>query len=260
MMIPLLNLVAARDLIWAWTGRTVRGRYQQSVLGWLWALVQPAASAAMFTLIFTRFVPIDTGGTPYVVFSYAALVPWTFFSASLTDMASALVFNMDLVTKIYFPREALPIAAMLARLLDFGIASLLLIVLLIVFPVPLFPPGWLTFPLIFLVQLTLIVGLGLIMAAVNVFFRDVQPLLVLGLQLWFYASPIIYPVSLVPERWRPYYFLNPMAGVLQAYRDVLIEGRLPGNYLLTSAVLSLVILVFGYWFFKRLEFQFADIV
>lgn len=256
----LKQLVSHREMLWAWTGRTIRGRYQQSVLGWFWAIVQPAALVAVYTVIFTRFVRVDTGETPYIVFSYVALVPWTLFSTSLVDMSNSLVQNMNLVTKIYFPREVLPVASMLARLLDFGVAAVLLVILIVVYQVPLFPVGWLFLPLILAIQLALMLGLGLASAALNVFSRDVQPLLTLVIQLWFYASPIIYPVSLVPDRLRPFYFLNPMAGVIEAYRAVLLHGEPPGSYLLSSALITLLALLLGYWLFKRVEPLFADIV
>lgn len=260
MVAEMRNLITARDLLQAWTGRTVRARYQQSALGWLWAVIQPAAQVAVFTVIFTLFVPVDTGDVPYVIFSYVAMVPWTFLSTSLTDMSNSLVENMSLVTKVYFPREVLPAAAMLARLMDLGVAAGLLIILMIFFRVPLFPVGLLFLPLILAIQLMLVLGLGLALAALNVFFRDVRSLLTLGLQVWFYASPIIYPVSLVPTRLRPFYYLNPMAGILEAYRDVLLRAQLPGSYLILSALVSLAIFSIGYWFFKRVEFQFADII
>lgn len=260
MVIHTKNLLQSRELLWAWTMRIVRGRYQQSALGWLWAIIQPAATVTIFTIIFTQFVPVDTGDVPYAIFSYVALVPWTLLSTSLNDMTGSLVQNMDLVTKIYFPREALPIAATLARLLDFAVAGALLIILILFYRVPIFPPGWLYLPVIFLIQLALILGLGLACAAANVFYRDVQSLLALAIQIWFYASPIIYPVSLVPERLRPFYFLNPMVGILEAYRAVLLNQVLPGPYLITAGLVTLVILFGGYWFFKRVEFQFADIV
>lgn len=254
------NLYQTKDLLLAWTGRNIRGRYQQSILGWFWAIVQPAAQVAIFSIIFTMFVPIDTGDIPYPVFSYVAVAPWTFLAASLTDMSSSLVFNMDLVVKIYFPREVLPIAAMLARLMDFCVAACLLALLMIFFQVPLSLPAVLFLPVILGVQFLLILGIGLASAALNVFFRDVQSLLTLGLQVWFYASPIIYPVTVVPEHLQPIYFLNPMAGILTAYRDVLLNGNPPGSYFLPSAVVSLVLFLAGYWFFKRVEFKFADIV
>jgi lipopolysaccharide transport system permease protein len=254
------QLFSTRDLIWSWMERTIRGRYQQSLLGWLWAVVQPAASAAMFTVVFTKFVPVDTGQTPYVVFSYVAMVPWAFFAAALTDMTESLVQNMTLVTKIYFPREAIPIATMLARLLDFGVASGLVVMLMFYFGIPAFPSGWLFLPIILALQIALTLGFGLAFAAINIFYRDIQPLLKLGLQLLFYACPIIYPVSLVPETLRRFYFFNPMTGIIVSYRDVLLEGALPGPYLLQAGLTSLAVLILGYWFFKRVEFQFADII
>jgi lipopolysaccharide transport system permease protein len=254
------DLYRARDLLWSWTTRNVRARYQQSALGWLWAVVQPAAQVTIFTLIFTLFVPVDTGDIPYPVFSYVAIVPWTLLAASLTDMSQSLIANMNLVTKIYFPREILPIAAMLARLMDFGVAAILLVALMVIYKVALSPLILLYLPLILAIQLLLMLGLGLASSAANVFFRDVQSLLTLVIQLWFYASPIIYPVSMVPERLQVLYFLNPMAGVLEAYRDVLLYSQPPGSYLITSAAISIIIFASGFWFFKKVEFQFADIV
>jgi lipopolysaccharide transport system permease protein len=254
------QLLKTRDLVWAWTVRTLRGRYQQSALGWLWAIVQPVATVAIFAVVFTRILPVDTSGVPYILFSYTAVVPWTLLATSITDMAISLVQNMNLVGKIYFPREALPVAALLARLADFGISFILLGLLMVLFRVPVSPLGLLHLPLILLIQLALILGLGIGAAALNVFYRDVDPLLKLVTQVWFYASPILYPVSLVPEKWRWLYFLNPMSGILAAYRDVLIYDRLPGDYLWPAAIVSGLILVAGYWFFKRAEFQFADII
>jgi lipopolysaccharide transport system permease protein len=249
-----------RELVWSWTSRTIRGRYQQSALGWLWAIVQPAASAAIFTFIFTRFVPIHTGDTPYVVFSYIAMVPWTFLATSLNDMTSSMIQNMNLVKKIYFPREAILVATMLARLLDAGVASGLLIVLMLYFQVPLFSIVWLYLPVILATQIMLILGLGLICATLNVFYRDIQSLVALGIQIWFYASPIIYPVSTVPEHLRTFFYLNPMTGILEAYRDVLLNGQLPGSYFTSSILISTIICMGGYWFFKHMEVRFADII
>jgi lipopolysaccharide transport system permease protein len=250
----------ARDLLLAWTGRIIRGRYQQSIFGWLWAIIQPVATVTIFTIIFTRIVPIDTGNVPYPVFSYMAVVPWTLFAASLNDMAASLVQNMSLVTKIYFQREALPIAAMLARLMDFGVSAIILVMLMFAFRVPIYPAGWLYLPLIICIQLCLIVGLGLALSSLNVFFRDVQPMLTLVIQLWFYASPIIYPVALVPDGLRPFYFLNPMAGILEAYRAVLLYQKPPDTTLWTAGLVSLALFVVGWWFFRRVEFLFADII
>lgn len=254
------TLYLKKDLIWAWTYRIVRGRYQQSVLGGLWAIIQPAAAAVIFTIIFSFFIPIDTGGIPYIVFSYTAMVPWTLFSSSVLEMADSLVGNMNLVSKIYFPREILPVSSMLARLVDFFISFSLILLFMLIYQIPIFIPGWLLLPFVLLTQLSLGLGLGLIGSALNVFYRDIRLIFILGMQIWFYATPILYPVSSVPENLRVIYFLNPMAGVIVAYRAVLLYQELPGLYLLVSSGVALVILLFGYWFFKRVEFQFADII
>jgi lipopolysaccharide transport system permease protein len=253
-------LIQCRGLIWAWSARIVRGRYQQSALGWLWAVVQPVAAAMIFTIVFTRFVPVDTGATPYLVFSYSAMVPWTLLSMSLTDMTGSLVQNMNLVAKIYFPREILPIASMLARLMDFAIALAFLIVMLVYYGMPLSLQAAMYLPLVFVIEIALILGIGVGCAAINVFYRDVDPLLKLVVQIWFYASPIIYPVTLVPWWFRDYYYMNPMVGVLEAYRDILLKGAAPGAYLWPSAITAAILLIAGYALFKRLENQFADIV
>ncbi len=250
----------AHELLWAWTVRTVKARYQQSLLGGVWAILQPAASAIIFSIIFTRFVPIDTHGIPYIVFSYAALVPWTFFSGSVSDMVDSLVLNMNLISKIYFPREVLPFSATVARLLDFAIAFAILILLMVFFRMPIFTPVWLFLPVIIAVQILFSLGVGLAGAALNVFYRDMRHLFALGLQLWLYASPVIYPVSSVPEQYRTLYFLNPMAGILTAYRDVLLYQQVPGSYFWLATVISVITFLLGYWFFRRVELRFADVV
>jgi lipopolysaccharide transport system permease protein len=257
---PFATFYQYRDLLGAWTVRTIRARYKQSLLGGLWAVLQPAATVAIFTVIFTVVVPIDTDGVPYVIFAYTAMVPWVLFSASVTDMVDSLVANMNLVSKIYFPREVLPVAALLARLLDFLIAATVLVLLMLYYQMIPSLPGLLFLPVILAIQLALALGIGLAGAALNVFYRDMKHLFVLGLQLWLYATPIIYPVALVPERFRSLYFLNPMAGAVEGYRAVLLHNSLPGAYLLASAVTAMTVLVAGYWFFKRVEFQFSDVV
>lgn len=259
-MILVSQLAGRKDLLRSLTERTIRARYQQSVLGGLWIIVQPVATVAMFSVIFTYFVPIDTGDTPYPVFSYTAMVPWMLLANSLADMTGSLVANMSLITKIYFPRDVLPLSSMLARLMDFLVAAGLLVVLLLAFRVPIYPLGWLFLPVVLIVQLALITGLGLALSAINVFYRDVSSLLTLIVQLWFYASPIIYPVSMVPERLRMIYSLNPMVGILESYRAILLYQSLPPSSLYVSAAVAAVALLFGLFVFKRVEFQFADIV
>ncbi len=167
---------------------------------------------------------------------------------------------MNLVSKIYFPREILPVAAMLARLLDFIIASAILVVLIMYYRMPIFIEGLFLFPIIVAIQLILALGLGLAGSALNVFYRDVRHLVSLGLQLWLYATPIIYPVTLVPQRLRPFYFINPMAGLIKSYRDILLYGRLPGSYLIISGLFAIIMFIIGFGFFKRVKSQFADVV
>ncbi len=251
---------AYRPLLSAWIVRTIRARYKQSFLGGLWAVIQPTMATIIFSIVFTYFVPIDTGGIPYVLFAYTAMAPWTFFTTALMDMVESLVINMNLVSKIYFPREILPIAALLARLLDFGIASLLLIAMMIYFRIAVDPITLLYLPAVVAIQMALALGLGFIGAALNVFYRDVKHLVTLVIQLWLYASPIIYPIERVPDWLRPYYFINPMAGIIQSYRDILLKQQIPGSYLFFSLAFAAVILLVGYRFFKKVEFQFADVV
>ena len=242
------------------TSRNLRARYQQSMLGWTWAILLPAAQAAILSVVFTFFVPVDTDGVPYIVFCYVAMVPWTFLAASLPDMANSLIENMGLVTKIYFPRQALPIAAMLARMADFVVGAAVCVVLIVIFALPVDPVAFMMLPVVLVAQVLLIAGIGLLCAAGNVFFRDVRSLLVLGLQLWLYASPVIYSMATVPERLRPFYRLNPMVGIIEAYRDILIRGTAPGMNLAISMAVAVVLCVTSVFVFRRLESRFADIV
>lgn len=258
-MSSLLALVRARDLLWTWTLRTVRARYQQSILGWLWAVAQPAAQVAVFALVFTYVVPVNTGGLPYVLFAYVAMTTWTFLSTGLVDMSNAVVDNLQLVTKIYFPREVLPLAAMLARLFDFALASVFVLALMFYYQVPLQPRGLLLLPAVLAIQLGLVVGLGLAAAAANTFVRDVRPLLLLVLQVWFYASPIIYPVDAVPAALRQFYSLNPSVGIIETYRAAWLNTPVPVASVVAAAACSALSLALGYWFFKRTERVFADI-
>ena len=247
------------DLLITWAYRTIRARYQQSILGGLWAIIVPVAQTVLLSVIFTYFIPIETGEIPYIVFSYTAMLPWNLFSSSITDMVDSIVGNMNLVSKIYFPREILPFSSLLARTVDFLIGFIVLVILIIFYRIPM-TALWLYLPIILLIQISLSLGLGLAGAALNVFYRDIRHIFVLGLQIWFYASPIIYPVSAVPTNLQSIYFLNPMAGVIEAYRAVLLYQQLPNPNLILSACMALVILTLGYWFFKKVDKQFADVI
>jgi lipopolysaccharide transport system permease protein len=260
MLLNALNLYSSRELIISWTMRSIRVRYQQSILGGLWAIIQPAATAIIFSIIFTYFVPVNTGGIPYFIFSFVATAPWTLFSSSIIGMVDSLISNMNLVTKIYFPREVLPISVSFSRVFDFLIAFGLIVLLIIFYQVHIYILGWLFLPVILLTQMALALGIGLIGAALNVFYRDIIHIYSLGMQIWFYASPVIYPVTSVPERYRSLYYLNPMVGVIESYRAIILYQSFPSPYLIYSAMVATLILLIGYWFFKRVEFQFADVV
>ncbi|MAT44689.1 MAG: phosphate ABC transporter permease [Anaerolineaceae bacterium] len=249
-----------KDLLFAWTSRILKARYQQSVLGGFWAILQPLATVLIFTTVFSFFLKVDTGDIPYIVFSYTAMVPWILFSSSINDMVESIVQNMNLVSKIYFPREILVVSALLARVVDFFIAYIILIILMIIFKIQIQLVVWLFLPVIILVELAFALGIGLIASALNAFYRDIRHLFVLLLQLWLYATPIIYPVSFVPEKWQFLYQLNPMVGIIEAYRSVMLHSSLPGTSFLVSALIAVIVLIIGYLFFKKVEVQFADII
>lgn len=249
-----------RDLLWLWTLREVQVRYKQSLLGIAWSILQPLALTVIFTIVFSRLVRVDTGDIPYPIFAYTALVPWTFFATSLSFGIASLVNNMSLVTKIYFPREILPLAAIGAAFVDFLVSTVILAGMMLIYNVQ---PGWviLWISLLLLLQIALTIGVVLLGAALLVFFRDVRFVVPLLTQVWMYASPIIYPVSLVPEQFRTFYFLNPMAGIIDGYRRVLLTGEAPQmDALALGSAVTLVLLVVGYSFFKRSEPVFADLI
>lgn len=249
-----------RELLWVWAGREVRVRYKQSFLGAGWAVLQPLALTLMFSVVFTFVVRVPTGGVPYPIFSYTAMLPWTFLASSISFGVPSLVSNMNLVTKIYFPREVLPMAAIAAAGVDFLVAGLIFIGMIFWYRIPIYPTA-LLLPVLLLIQIVLTFGVALIGAAALVFYRDVRFLVPLFLQLWLYASPVIYPVSLVPERWQDLYFLNPMAGLLEAYRAILLFGQWPDwSSLATATLIALLCGILGYAWFKRLEPRFADLI
>lgn len=255
-----MELYNARELLYSWTFREFRVRYSQSIMGAAWAIVQPLVLMLIFSAVFSFGLKIDTGDIPYPLFSYVGTLPWTLFATSITFAVPSLVSNMNLVSKIYFPREVLPISSILVGLVDFVIAAALLVPMLIYFRVPI---TWtvMLVPLILLVQTLFTIGISLFASAVNVFFRDVRFIVPLALQVWMYLSPVIYPPSAVPEQLRTLYFLNPMAAIIDSYRRVLLLGQLPDwPYLGLSAVVSLIVLVLGYRYFKNAERQFADLI
>lgn len=254
------SLFRYRELLMMWTLRDVKVRYKQSIVGAGWALLQPLSLMLMFTLVFSVIVRVPTGDIPYPLFSYTAVLPWTFFANSIAMGVPSLVNNMNLVTKVRMPREILPVATVLASLVDFAIASLVFVGMIIFYQVNLYWTALWVFPLL-AIQIILTIGVVLLGSSLNVIYRDIRFIVPLATQLWMYASPIIYPVDLVPERLRPIYYLNPMVGLIEGYRMAILEG-LPPNFAATgmSLLISTVIFVLGYYTFKRLEPVFADLI
>jgi homopolymeric O-antigen transport system permease protein len=259
-MDSLYQLYQYRDLMWLWIVRDVQVRYKQSLLGIGWAVLQPVALTLIFTLVFSRLVHIDTGGVPYPIFTYAALVPWTFFATSLSTGIPSLINNMNLVTKVRFPREILPLASIGSAFVDFLCAFAVFLVMLAIYGIrPSLHVFWLI-PLL-IVQITLTIGVTLLGGAAIVFFRDVRFVIPLLLQIWMYATPIIYPADLVPVRLRVLYFLNPMAGIIDGYRRIWVLDQDPLLWALAlGAAVSLILLLISYPVFKRLEPAFADLI
>jgi lipopolysaccharide transport system permease protein len=249
-----------RYLVYMWMLREIKIRYKQSMLGVAWAVLQPLSLMLIYTLVFSYFVQIPTGGIPYPIFSYVAILPWTLFSTSLSFGIPSLVANMNLLTKIYFPREILPLTPIGASLLDFMIGFLVFLVFMILYRVHLYVTIlWL--PILLIIQIVLTLGVSLFASALNVFYRDIRFMVPLVIQLWFYATPIIYPYSSVPEWLRPIYNLNPMVGIIDSYRRVILLGQPPLVQLLAySTVISIILFILAYVYFKRVEWKFADLI
>lgn len=248
-----------RELLYFLVWRDVKVRYKQAVLGAGWAVLQPAMAMVIFTIIFGRLVKLPTDGSPYPVFVYAGLLPWTFFSNAVTTASNSLVNSANLITKVYFPRVIIPLAAVGAGLVDFTVAFGLLIILLVWYHIPLTP--WFALVPVFLF-LTIIaaVGVGTILSALTVNYRDFRWVLPFAIQVWLYATPVTYASSVVPVKWRVAFGLNPMAGVVEGFRSAVL-GRPPLWTLVeTSAVVAVTTLVLGLVYFQRVERTFVDVV
>ena len=249
-----------KDLVWTLSLHRIKVRYKQSELGILWAFVQPISMMLVFTFIFSLIARMPSEGIPYAIFAFTALLPWNYFSTSVSNATSSLVKDAQFVTKVYFPREILPITYIIAALFDFAIASTLLAALLIYYRVAL------TLNILYAVPILLVLtcfalAISLIFSATQVRFRDIGMAVPLLLQLWLFATPVIYPLSAVPERFQSFYALNPMVGVIESFRQVVLKGEPPNmSSLMFSAGVSAVLLFISYLYFKRVEATMADFV
>jgi lipopolysaccharide transport system permease protein len=255
-----ISAAAYWELLVNLTKREVMGRYTQSVFGVGWAIAQPLATMAVFTFVFSRLAKIPSGGAPYPVFAYAALVPWFFFANSVNSGTLSLISYRNIVTKTYFPREIIPFAQVFSRLLDFVSAAALFALLMIYYQVPVGPWALLT-PLFFVLLLLFTTGVTLATSAVNVFYRDVNPVVQIGLQLWLYLTPVAYALSQVSTRYRWLFVLNPLSAIVEGFRSVLVFGRAPDwGLTAVSASMTLVLFAGAFVAFKRMDKYFADVI
>jgi lipopolysaccharide transport system permease protein len=249
-----------RELLYFFVWRDVKVRYKQTAIGAAWAIIQPILTVVTFTILFDKFAKMPSDGLPYPIFSYAALLPWNYFAKSLNGSIGSVVAGAHLITKVYFPRLLLPISATVSGLIDFGISFIFLLVMMAWYGIM---PTWgvLLLPCFILLTMLTALSVGLWLAVINVRFRDVGQATSFLIQIWLFASPVAYPVSVVPEKWRALYSLNPMAGVIEGFRWALLRKQMPDIVsIIISVAVVLVLLVGGIIFFKRMENTFADIV
>lgn len=258
-----LNLVEIwqyRDLLTSLATRDVKLRYRQTALGAIWVILQPLMAAGIFTFVFGKVARMPSDGVPYFLFSYAGLLGWNLFSSTLVKVSGCLTGNSHLISKVFFPRLILPLSTLYSSLIDFGVAAVMMAVLMVANGVS-FGPGLLLLPIWMILVLMLAVGIGLFLASLMVSYRDIQYILPVATQLLLYASPVAYAVSAVPKSLRTIYFLNPLSSLLEAFRwSILGKGTFDGSYLGYAAAISLLTAVAGAYAFKRMERRFADVV
>jgi lipopolysaccharide transport system permease protein len=247
-----------RELLYFFVWRDIKVRYKQTVFGVLWVVVQPLMTMGVFTVFFGRLAKLPSQGLPYPVFYFAALVPWAYFSSALSSCTHVLVNNQQVTTKVYFPRLVLPLAAVCSPFIDFCVGLIVMIVLTFSFGIR--PPATvLLLPVLIVVAVLTALAVGLWTSALNALYRDVASIIPFAVQVWMIASPVAYPSSLVPQRWRALYGLNPMAGVIDGFRWALTgHGQPPGPMILVSGVMVMILLLGGLIFFQRMEGTVTD--
>jgi len=255
-----------RELLYFMVWRDVKVRYKQTALGVIWVVLQPLLSTLVFTVIFGILLEVPSNGLPYPIFAYAGLLPWQYFAGSLTRTSTNLVDNANLITKVYFPRLTIPLSGVLSGLVDFAVGSILLAVLMLIYRVPL-TPAVLLLPFFLLLAMVTALGFGLWLSALNVRYRDIKQLIPFIVQIWMYLTPVIWPVTIIPEQFRPLLALNPMTGVVSGFRWALLGDasavtglQAPAALFALSVLIALAVLVSGLFFFRSTERTFADII
>ena len=258
--VKLQDLWEYRELLYFLVWRDIKVSYARTVLGVAWAILKPVVTMAVFAIIFGWLVRVPSEGVPYPIFVFAALLPWQLFARALAGSSSSLVANENLITKVYFPRLVMPVSATVAGILDFAIASVVLFGMMWFYHIVPTAAVW-TLPLFVMLAIATALGVGLWLSALNVLYRDVGQACPFLIQVWLFATPIIYPSSLVPESLRVAYWLNPMVGVVEGFRWALLgTGSPPGSMLALSVLVAMAVLLSGLYFFRRLEQTFADTV
>jgi lipopolysaccharide transport system permease protein len=256
----LRDLWLYRELIFFMTWRDLKVRYKQTLLGASWAILQPFLTMVVFSIFFGTLAKVPSDGVPYPIFSYTALIPWTLFSKALQDASRSLVANSHMITKVYFPRMILPLSSVLAGVVDFLIAFIVLMGMMVYYKITPTANVWFL-PLFLILALVTAVGVGLWLSALNVLFRDINYVLPFLTQFWMYLTPIAYPSSMVPVKWQTIYALNPMTGVVEGFRWALLgTGQPPGTLTLVSSIVAVILLISGMFYFRRMERLFADMV
>ncbi|MBI3251417.1 MAG: ABC transporter permease [Candidatus Andersenbacteria bacterium] len=253
------EIFAYRDLLWFLAWRNINVRYKQTVIGAAWAIGQPFITMIVFSVFFGRLAQVPSDGLPYPIFVYAGLLPWTFFSNVIRMSATSVVEDEKLITKVYFPRIIIPASVAGVELIDFGVAFLIYVAMMMYFGTP-FTVQIFLVPALLVLMTAASLGCGLMLAALTVAYRDFRYIVPFMIQLGLYVSPVIYPVSLVPEKWRWLLALNPMSGIIDGFRSALLGKPFDGMTLSISAAVSLGLFIAGVLYFKRLERTFADII
>jgi lipopolysaccharide transport system permease protein len=248
-----------RDLFYILTMRDIKVRYKQTILGAAWAIIQPLFTMIIFTIFFGGLAGVPSDGVPYPIFAFAGLLPWTFFANSITNSSNSLVGNSNLITKVYFPRMVIPIASVAAGLLDLAISFGLLVLMMIYYGIGL-SINLLMLPIITLLTSLLAIGVGMWMAALNVKYRDIRYVLPFLIQLGMFASAVIFPISIVPEKWRWLMTLNPVAGFIEAFRAACFGKNFDWLHIGIAALITFAALIFSAYNFRRMERSFADLI